>query len=260
MPKVGNCCAWLLIVVCADAAMAQKPPVPENILAPALNASAPLAATVADAGPKVAARSLGEQMESANNNYSRYLEIYKTIKLRELGPGADAPATPVKPAQTSAANSSKPRVPSTRKVERSAPEPRLWYLSGLGGQIAAELFFERKVYRIESGHVPQRVGPWEVRSVDSRGVALLLTDSSRQVWLEAPRRGDDPKLMLDAIAPVPAQGTDKAGLPKLASFSLPGADVATASTVPTAPALPKPATSALSELANFALPIVMPKP
>ena len=243
--------AWLLALASASWAIAQQPVVPAHILLPALNAQAAGPADLQGFSPNTQARTLGEHMESSNNNYGKYLELYKNIKLRELAPDArqlQTPATatgttPVKPPSSSPAK--RKAVRPEQKV-RQAAEPRIWYLSGLGDRITAELIYERRVYRLDATLdvtlQQQRVGPWVLMGMDSHSVSLQLSDSPRQVKLEAPKRGEDLNVFLEAmgatpVGAIPDQVMDKLPLPKFGTLAAPSADSG-----------------------NFPLPLLLPKP
>jgi hypothetical protein len=244
MHKAGK---WvcLLMFGCASWAVAQQPLVPTNIFLPALKAPALGPAELPSFPANPQARTLGEHMESSNNNYAKFLEIYKNNKLRELAPDVEsslqAPKTEIIPP----AKKTNPAQPSVRKAVSQfkarpvVPEPRIWYLSGIGNRITAELIYEKRVYRLDSSLITQRIGPWVLIGMDNKGVMLQLTDSPKKVWLDAPSRGQDSKDLLDAMAsePEPDSGTAMAALPKATALALPNA-----------------------EPAKFSLPLVLPKP
>ena len=240
--------AGLLVLASASWAMAQQPVVPPHILMPALNAQAVGPADLQGFSPSTQARTLGEHMESSNNNYAKYIELYKNIKLRELAPderqlqtpgtpasaASDSRYTPVKPPLASPAN--RKAVRPKQKV-RQAAEPRIWYLSGLGDRITAELIYERRAYRLVATLDQQRVGPWVLMGMDHHSVSLQLSDSSRNIKLEAPKRGEDLNVFLEAMGATPDQVIDKLPLPKPGTLALPSA-----------------------ESGSFTLPLLLPKP
>ena len=219
---------WLSLG-CTSAALAQQPPVPGHILVPALTAT-----TMA---PMIQARTLGEHMESANNNYAKYLEIYKTMKLNELGAGGGVNLQTAKTPVPITPRPAKYKTTGEKKPVRNAPEPRLWYISGMGERLTAELIYERQVYRLDSTLMQQRVGPWTLVAMDNQGLMLQLADSPKQAWLEAPHRGQDPKPLLDAMCAATEPAADNMPLPKSVATVFPN-----------------------TGLANFALPFATPKP
>ena len=241
MRKAAKWACWLALAS-SSGAMAQQPVVPAHVLLPALNAQATGPADLQGLSPNTQARTLGEHMESSNNNYAKYLELYKNIKLRELAPDArplQTPATatgntPVKPPSTSPA---KRKAARPEQKLRQAAVPRIWYLSGLGDRLTAELIYERRVYRLnatldatlDATLQQQHVGPWVLMGMDSHSVSLQLSDSPRQVKLEAPKRGEDLSVFLEAmgatpVGAIPDQVIDKLPLPKFGTLALPSAD------------------------------------
>jgi hypothetical protein len=248
--------AGLLVLASASWAMAQQPVVPPHILLPALNAQAVGPADLQGFSPSTQARTLGEHMESSNNNYAKYIELYKNIKLRELAPDERQLQTPATPASAATARRSTPvkpplASPANRKAVRpkqkvrQAAEPRIWYLSGLGDRITAELIYERRLYRLvatldaplDAALDQQRVGPWVLMGMDHHSVSLQLSDSPRNIKLEAPKRGEDLNVFLEAMGAIPDQVIDKLPLPKSGTLALPSA-----------------------ESGSFTLPLLLPKP
>jgi hypothetical protein len=235
--------AALLMVGGASGAWAQQTLGPANILLPALKVPnlGPTELPSYPANPQ--ARTLGEHMESSNNNYAKFLEIYKNIKLSELALGVESNLqTPKTDAiipknKPIAAQPFKRKAVSQLKSAFVAPEPRIWYLSGLGDQITAELIYEKSVYRLNSSLVNQRIGPWVLIGMDNKGVVLQLSNSAKTAWLEAPRRGQDPKDFFDAVGLAPSSETDTSALQKSSAVALPN-----------------------TGMANLSLPLVLPKP